>query len=129
VDARDYEHSFIDLGVPYEQLEAFADKYKLDIASVLRVAWALVLRAYVGSESACFGYRTSGRDIPVDGLADAVGCFSTEMISRLEVHSSQFIAQLLLDSEEIHQEALQHQHVSVNTIHHALVQHVPVLWL
>ncbi|KAH6639924.1 hypothetical protein BKA67DRAFT_587913 [Truncatella angustata] len=120
LDTRDYEHTFVDLTVSYEQLELFAQKYKLDVSAVLRVAWALVLRAYVGSESACFGYQTSGRDIPVDGLEDAVGCFSTEMICRLDVHSSQFLAQLLLDSEEIHQEALHHQHVSVDSIHHAL---------
>lgn len=119
-DTRAYEHTFVDLGVAHAELEEFAEKYKLDIAAVLRVAWALVLRAYVGSDSACFGYRTSGRDIPVDNLSDAVGCFSTEMICRLDVYSSQFIAQLLLDSAEIHQEALHHQHVSVNNIHHAL---------
>lgn len=120
LDTRAYEHSFVDLGVAHEDLEAFAEKYKLDVAAVLRVAWALVLRAYVGSDSACFAYRTSGRDIPVDNLSDAVGCFSTEMICRLDVHSSQFLAQLLLDSAEIHQEALHHQHVSVNSVHHAL---------
>lgn len=120
LDTRDYEHSLVDVGVSHDQLEVFAQKYKLDLAAILRVAWALVLRAYVGTDSACFGYRTSGRDIPVHGLSDAVGCFSTGMICRLDVHSSQFIAQLLLDSEEIHQAALDHQHVSVDNIHHAL---------
>ncbi|KAM0815543.1 hypothetical protein AB5N19_01342 [Seiridium cardinale] len=120
LDTREYEHTFVNLNVAHEQLEAFARRYKLEIAAVLRVAWALVLRAYIGSESACFGYQTSGRDIPVEGLANAVGCFATEMICRLDVHSSQFLAQLLLDSEEVHQDALHHQHVSVNNIHHAL---------
>lgn len=120
LDTRDYEHSFVDLGVSYVQLDAFAQKYNLDIAAVLRVAWGLVLRAYVGTDSVCFAYQTSGRDIPVEGLSDAIGCFSTEMICSLDMNSSQFLAQLLLDSEEIHQMALDHQHVSVNNIHHAL---------
>jgi non-ribosomal peptide synthetase component F len=120
LDTKEFENTSVDLDIPYSSLETFARKYKLDVAAVLRVAWSLVLRAYVGSDSACFGYRTSGRDIPVAGLPGAVGCFSTVLPCRLAVHSSQFLAQLLLDSEEIHREALDHQCVSVSHIHHAL---------
>ncbi|KAI1840159.1 hypothetical protein JX265_009372 [Neoarthrinium moseri] len=120
IDTKEYEHSFVDLGLPHDILESFAHKYKIDVAAVLRVAWSLVLRAYTGSESTCFGYQTSGRDLPVDGLADAVGCFATVLVCRLEVHGSELLPQLLLDSEEIHQLALHHQHVSVSNIHRAL---------
>jgi non-ribosomal peptide synthetase component F len=120
LDTKEFENSSVELSIPHEKLETFARKYKLDVAAVLRVAWSLVLRAYVGTDSACFGYRTSGRDIPVNGLPNAVGSFSTILTCRLAVHSSQFFAQLLLDSEEIHSEALHHQHVSVSNIHHSL---------
>ncbi|KAI0121391.1 non-ribosomal peptide synthetase [Xylariales sp. AK1849] len=120
LDMRDFEHSYVDLGMPHGMLEAFAQKYNLDMAAVLRVAWSLVLRAYVGSDSVCFGYRTSGRDIPVKDISDAVGCYSMTLVCRLAMHSSQFLEQLLIDSEEAHQEALHHQHVSVSDIHHAV---------
>ncbi|KAK8086111.1 hypothetical protein PG994_001085 [Apiospora phragmitis] len=99
VDVKEYYTDSIDLGIPHQALEEFTSKYEIQAASVLRVAWGLVLRAYVGPDAVCFGYRTSGRDIPVKGLSDAVGCFSNTLI---------------------HKDSLHHQHVSVNNIQHAL---------
>lgn len=120
LDAREFEHTFVDLGVSRAILEDFAREHRVDVAAIFRVAWSLVLRAYTGSEYACFGYRTSGRDLPVDGLADAIGSFSAILTSHLAVDPSQLLMQLLIDSEAIHQESLHHQHVSVSSIHHAL---------
>ncbi|KAK8039988.1 hypothetical protein PG993_008399 [Apiospora rasikravindrae] len=120
VDVKEYSTDSIDLGIPYEALEEFAGKYEIQVASVLRVAWGLVLRAYVGSDAVCFGYRTSGRDIPVKGLSDAVGCFSNTLACSLHLNPSRLIDEVLVISDEIHKNSLHHQHVSVNNIQHAL---------
>lgn len=116
--ARQYGSLSIDLGIPHRSLEAFSRKYKVGVAALLKVAWGVVLRAYVGSDLVCFGYRTSGRDLPVDGLPKAVGCFSNTLFCRLSLPSSQFLAQAVFDSESIHREALNHQHVSVDSFQH-----------
>ncbi|KAK8006105.1 hypothetical protein PG991_012402 [Apiospora marii] len=120
VDVKDFHIDSIDLGIPQEALVEFAGKYEIQVASVLRVAWSLVLRAYVGSDAVCFGYRTSGRDIPVKGLSDAVGCFSNTLVCSINLHPSRLIDELLMLSDDIHKDSLHHQHVSVNNIQHAL---------
>ncbi|KAK8092189.1 Nonribosomal peptide synthetase 12 [Apiospora kogelbergensis] len=120
VNAKDYFTDSVDLGIPHQSLVDFAAQYEIEVATVLRVAWGLVLRAYVGSDSVCFGYRTSGRDIPAKGLADAVGCFSNVLACRLHLHPSQAMDELLLVSNENHAESLHHQHVSVHNMQHAL---------
>ncbi|KAK8093570.1 Nonribosomal peptide synthetase 12 [Apiospora hydei] len=120
VDVKEYYTDSIDSGIPYQALEEFAGKYEIQVASLLRVAWGLVLRAYVGSDAVCFGYRTSGRDIPVKGLSDAVGCFSNTLVCSLNLHPSRLIDEVLVISDEIHKSSLHHQHVSVNNIQHAL---------
>ncbi|KAK7949174.1 AMP-binding enzyme [Apiospora aurea] len=120
VDVKEYYTDSINLGIPYQALEEFAGKYEIQVASLLRVAWGLVLRAYVGSDAVCFGYRTSGRDIPVKGLSDAVGCFSNTLVCSLNLHPSRLMDEVLVISDEIHKSSLHHQHVSVNNIQHAL---------
>ncbi|KAB2569600.1 Nonribosomal peptide synthetase vlmS [Lasiodiplodia theobromae] len=41
--------------------------------TLLRSAWALILRSYTGSESVLFGETFSGRDIPVPGITTTTG--------------------------------------------------------
>ncbi|KAK8134924.1 AMP-binding enzyme, partial [Apiospora sp. TS-2023a] len=120
VDVKEFHTDSIDLGISPEALVEFAGKYEIQVASVLRVAWSLVLRAYVGSDAVCFGYRTSGRDIPVKGLSDAVGCFSNTLVCSINLHPSRLMDELLLLSDDIHKDSLNHQHVSVNNMQHAL---------
>lgn len=57
------------------KLQIFCQKHNLTIANVFQTAWGLVLRNLTGLDQACFGYLTSGRDVPVDEIADAVGNF------------------------------------------------------
>ncbi|KAI1371780.1 hypothetical protein F4677DRAFT_286591 [Hypoxylon crocopeplum] len=116
----EWETTSIDLKVSCESLRTFAHDYKISISTVLRAAWALLLRTYIGSDNVCFGFRISGRDIPVEGLSDAVGSFSTILTSRLAIPSGESIAQLLLDAEEEGQRVLHHQHVPVSRIEHEL---------
>lgn len=47
-----------------------------------------------------------------------MGCFSNVLFCRLALPSSQFLAQAVFDSESIHREALNHQHMSVASFPH-----------
>lgn len=116
----EWETTSVDLKIPCKHLKRFATEYRVDISTVLRVAWGLLLRTYIGTDKVCFGYRTSGRDIPVQGLKDAVGSFSAILPCKLDVPSEQLIAQLLLDAEDERRRAQYHQHVPVTRIEHEL---------
>ncbi|KAI2622291.1 hypothetical protein GGS21DRAFT_541594 [Xylaria nigripes] len=110
----------IDLQIPFQRLHDFARFYKIEKSTILRVAWGILLRTYLGMHDVCFGYRTSGRDLPIAGLESAVGPFSRVLVCRMRVLAQQTIVQLLRDAELEHQKALQHQHVPMSVIEHEL---------
>ncbi|OTA94240.1 hypothetical protein M434DRAFT_71646 [Hypoxylon sp. CO27-5] len=116
----EWETKSINLKIPCENLRSFADNRTIDISTVLRVAWALLLRTYIGTDRVCFGSRISGRDLPVGGLSDSVGSFSTISISKLVLPPDISIEQLLLDAEEERRKVRNHQHVPVTRIEHIL---------
>jgi len=119
----EWETTSIDLQIPFQRLHDFARFYKVDKSIILRVAWGILLRTYMGWQDVCFGYRTAGRDIPVTGLESAVGPFSRVLICRARALAGQTIVQLLRDAEVERQrdlEDLQHQHVTMSAIEHEL---------
>ncbi|XXG97983.1 hypothetical protein Hte_004299 [Hypoxylon texense] len=116
----EWETTSVDLKVSSERLKAFANEYKISASAVLRVAWGLLLRTYVGTNDVCFGFRISGRDLPVNGLANAVGSFSTVLASRLNISPGESVAQLLINAEKEGRKVLDHQHVPVARIEHEL---------
>ncbi|KAI1452670.1 hypothetical protein F4805DRAFT_21430 [Annulohypoxylon moriforme] len=115
-----WETTSIDLEVSSERLKTFARDYKISISAVLQVAWGLLLRTYIGTNNVCFGFRISGRSLPVEGLGDAVGSFSTVLPFRLAIPAEQSIARLLSDTEGQRRRMLDHQHVPLTIIEHEL---------
>ncbi|KAI1770539.1 hypothetical protein F4818DRAFT_259194 [Hypoxylon cercidicola] len=116
----EWETTSVDLKVSSERLKAFANEYKIDTSAILRVAWGLLLRTYVGMDNVCFGFQISGRDLPVNGLANAVGSFSTVLASRLNISRDESMAQLLINAEKEGQKIFDHQHVPMTRIEHEL---------
>ncbi|KAI1104793.1 hypothetical protein F4804DRAFT_331908 [Jackrogersella minutella] len=116
----EWETTSIDLKISSGSLKTFAKDYKINISTVLQVAWGLLLRTYIGTENVCFGSRISGRDLPVDHMDDAIGSFSTVLTSRLTFPRGELIAQLLLNTERERRKVLDHQHVPVTRVEHEL---------
>ncbi|KAI5920857.1 hypothetical protein F4810DRAFT_713056 [Camillea tinctor] len=116
----EWQTTSVDLEIPFQQLQTFANKHDIDAAIVIQVAWGLLLRTYIGTDDVCFGYSTSGRDLPVKGLSHAVGSFSNMLICRLTTEPEKSVAQLLLDVVNERQGAFHHQHVTVTSIEHEL---------
>ncbi|KAH9886343.1 hypothetical protein F4778DRAFT_477328 [Xylariomycetidae sp. FL2044] len=116
----EWRNKSVDIEIPSRRLEEFTSDFKVHKSTVLKAAWALVLRTYIGTDQVCFGYYTSGRDLPVKGLRNAVGSFANVLTCRVAATSTESIAQLLLDIEESQRGALHHQHVSINTVEHEL---------
>ena len=63
----------LDSTVSHSQLEASARIIGVSAQVFVQSAWACILSSYVGSEDVVFGTVTSGRTIPVDGIADIIG--------------------------------------------------------
>jgi non-ribosomal peptide synthetase component F len=116
----EWQTTSIDLQIPFQRLHDFARFYKVDKSTILRVAWGVLLRTFLGVQDVCFGYRTSGRDMPIIGIESAVGPFSRVLVYRMRALADQTVVQLLRDAEIERRKALQHQHVHVSMIEHEL---------
>ncbi|KAI0859916.1 hypothetical protein F4860DRAFT_236272 [Xylaria cubensis] len=119
-DTIEWQTTPVELQIPFQRLHDFARFYKVDKSTILRVAWGILLRTFLGAQDVCFGYRTSGRDLPIAGLESAVGFFSRVLVARTRALANQTIVQLLRDAQLEHQKALQHQHVPMSVIEHEL---------
>ncbi|RAL06662.1 putative nonribosomal peptide synthase [Aspergillus homomorphus CBS 101889] len=107
-------------GLTKETLSAFSERYGITVANVVQTAWALVLRTFIGTESVCYGYLTSGRDAPLDGIEDAVGPFINMLVCRLDFDPNAPALLALQNMQDGFLKGMAHQYVSLAEMQHAL---------
>lgn len=110
----------VDLGVSSESIFDFCLEHALTPASVFRMAWALVLRAYTGLDDVCFGFLASGRDAPVEGIESIIGVVCNMLVVRVNLDSnhSRTGIELLQNSQDSWSDSLSHQFVSLADVQH-----------
>ena len=104
----------------FSELQQVCEKLNVTLANVLQAAWALVLRAYTGSDDVCYGYLTSGRDIPVDGIQEAIGAFINMLICRIKFSQTSSLETVFQTIQNDYLRSQPYQHCSLAQIHHAL---------
>jgi amino acid adenylation domain-containing protein/non-ribosomal peptide synthase protein (TIGR01720 family) len=102
------------------QLQRFCESNDLTLSNLFQAAWGLVLRAYTGSSDVCFGYMTSGRDIPMEGIYEAIGPFINLLVCQLHVGDAVSVWDLLQAVQSDYLNSLPHQQTSLASIQHAL---------
>ncbi|KAH5402212.1 hypothetical protein HBI32_167770 [Parastagonospora nodorum] len=104
------------------RVRIFCQEHNLTLASIFRLAWAKVLRAFTGDNQVCFGYLASGREIPVEGIEEAVGAFINMLICSIDFDttSQQTAIQSLEKLQDEYLQSLPYQHVSLAEIQHEL---------
>ncbi|PHH92582.1 hypothetical protein CDD83_6744 [Cordyceps sp. RAO-2017] len=106
--------------LPSSDLTRFCQTNQLTLSNVAQTAWGLVLRAFVGSDDVCFGYLTSGRDIPLRGVGEALGPLINMLVCRIDFSNALSLADLLRRVQEDHNQNNRHQHVSLAEIKSSL---------
>ncbi|RAR10725.1 nonribosomal peptide synthetase 4 [Stemphylium lycopersici] len=101
-------------------IQAFCKQNGVTLSNVLQLTWALTLHYYVGAFDVSFGVVASGRDIPVNNIEAAVGCFITMLCARLNFSDSTTIAELLEALQTSSTDALSHQNCSLADVQHEL---------
>ncbi|KAI8938152.1 hypothetical protein NX059_005818 [Plenodomus lindquistii] len=104
----------------WADLHALAETSNATFANILLAAWALVLRIYTDSQDVCYGYLTSGRNVPVPGIESAVGAFINMLVSRLQVSPATSILEVITKVQTDFIEAMPHQHCSLAQFQHDL---------
>ncbi|EAW14636.1 putative nonribosomal peptide synthase [Aspergillus clavatus NRRL 1] len=111
----------VNLGEDAVGYHAFCKNHGLTVASLFKLAWALVLRLYTGSSNVCFGYAPSFRDAPLLGIEDAVGPFINMLLCKVDMtQSSCSLLDILKDIQASSLHALEHRHVPLTEIRHHL---------
>ena len=113
----------VDVAVPSAaRIRDFCQQNNITLASIFRLAWAIVLRAYTGDDQVCFGYLASGREIPVAGIDNAIGAFINMLVCSLNfnIFSMKLAVDGLGDLQEEYLKSLPWQHTSLAEIQHAL---------
>ncbi|XTI94683.1 nonribosomal peptide synthetase [Cenococcum geophilum] len=120
MEARQLKSMDIDLNVMPGRLRAFCDSTGVTVSTVLKTVWALILRCYTGSDQVCFGYLTSGRDVAVDGIEDAIGPFINMLVCCMDMRATSQMKQLIEQVQVDYLAGLEHQHCSLAQIQHGL---------
>jgi amino acid adenylation domain-containing protein len=89
-------------------------------ANVLQLAWALVLSSRTQLDEVCFGYLSSGRDIPIDGAETLVGPMINMIVCNIALDYSQSCIDAMKDIQDRFLDSFEHQRVSLATIQHSL---------
>ncbi|KAH9861676.1 hypothetical protein J1614_011429 [Plenodomus biglobosus] len=104
----------------WADIHALAERSNATLANVLLAAWALVLRTYTDSQDVCYGYLTSGRNVPINGIESAVGAFINMLVSRLQVSPATSLLDVITKVQTDFIEAMPHQHCSLAQFQHDL---------
>ncbi|KAH7329601.1 hypothetical protein B0I35DRAFT_507853 [Stachybotrys elegans] len=99
-------------------LQQFCTDNGVTLSNVLQLAWALVLQAYTGLDDVCFGYLVSGRDVPVDGIDEAIGVFINMLVCRVILNPESPTGEVLSNLQAHLLKGMQHKHVSLADIQH-----------
>ncbi|KAF7512378.1 hypothetical protein GJ744_001946 [Endocarpon pusillum] len=102
------------------KLKNFCRAHNLTPASVFQAAWALVLKAYTGTDDVCFGYLSAGRDAPVLNIGETIGVYINMLVCRLKLDPKANVTSLVEGVQSAFLEGLPHQNISLAEIQHGL---------
>lgn len=109
----------VQINNPHHLLK-FCQSQDLTLSALFRAIWGLILRRYTGSDEVCFGFITSGRDIPVNGIGEIVGTFINMLVCRMKLEDSTPFKSIVATAQADYLASLPHQHASLAQIQHVL---------
>ncbi|RLM00575.1 hypothetical protein CFD26_108480 [Aspergillus turcosus] len=100
-------------------LNDFCKQHGITLTNLFHIAWALVLRCYIATDSVCFGYIVSGRDIPVPGAESIVGPFVNILATQVHLPSESAVLPVLSSHQENLVNSQAHRHYSLADLLHS----------
>ncbi|KAL6810263.1 hypothetical protein J3E69DRAFT_377705 [Trichoderma sp. SZMC 28015] len=115
--------AFENIQVPIESnelIKEFCSVSEITTATLIRVAWAMVLRLYTGSLSPCFGNISSGRDAPIPRVDRIFGPLISMEPCLISFENSLSMLEVLNAAQKDYLDSLPYQHLPLREIHHML---------
>ncbi|GKU13307.1 unnamed protein product, partial [Fusarium langsethiae] len=102
------------------QLQDLCDERGVTIVNAIYAAWALVLRLYTASDDICFGYLTSARDLPIEGIRDVIGPVINMVTCRANISASTTLSDVMALVQKDFLDSLDYRHIPLAQVQHAL---------
>ncbi|KAL8703011.1 MAG: hypothetical protein Q9201_003811 [Fulgogasparrea decipioides] len=102
------------------RLQSFCTQRSVTLSTALQFVWSLTLRAYTGNQNVCFGYLSSGRDVPIQGIENAVGLFISMLVCRMDCDNGVPISTALQQIRDDYTQSMSHQAFSLGDMQHEL---------
>ena len=119
----DKDPVLLQLQVPLQDIgdvRAFCKAIGVTTTTFLHTAWLLVLQCYTGLDSPCFGYLSSGRDLPIAGIQAIIGPCINMLVCRKAINGDHSIKELLREIQNDIHEGMTYQTSSLSSLQHAL---------
>ena len=101
-------------------LRSFCNEHEVTPFTVIQLAWALVLGRFSNTTSTCFGYLSSGRQLPIDQIDEIAGPMINMLTCRVDIQSCLGVLETLQELQMETAESTANQSCSLATVHHAL---------
>lgn len=109
----------LEVRVPIVSPEAIKSSCKTNgftMTTLLHTAWLLVLHCYTGLDAPSFGYLSSGRDIPVEGINEIIGPCVKMLVRHHILDPDQRVQALLTSVQDATFENLNHQSIALGSL-------------
>ena len=101
-------------------LSELARTQRTTVNTVLQAAWAQVLTWLTGHHDVAFGTAVSGRPVDLAGANSMVGLLINTVPVRANITAATTVADLLDQLQRTHNDTVEHEHLALNEIHHAV---------
>lgn len=102
------------------RLQSFCSQHSVTLSNLLQLVWALVIRAYSGSDDVCFGYLSSGRDVPLQNIDSAVGLFISMLVCRMGCAATMTVSEALKQVRDDYAQGTNNQGFYLGDLQHEL---------
>ncbi|KAF5719487.1 non-ribosomal peptide synthetase [Fusarium mundagurra] len=102
------------------ELQSLCERQGVTIVNAIYAAWAVTLRLYTGSDQVCFGYLTSARDLPIEGIRDTIGPIINMVTCRINVDGTTNLGDIMTTIQRDYLDSLEYRHTPLAQVHHAL---------
>ncbi|KAI0905950.1 peptide synthetase [Ustulina deusta] len=108
----------LQLHAPEADVRRLCRAHELTVPSIFQLAWGMILRTYLNSEDILFGLLSSGRDLPIAGIQDAVGPVANMLVMRSKIRSDMKAVEVAKGLQADYFEHLSWQTLSLSQIRH-----------
>ncbi|KAI0410712.1 hypothetical protein F5X98DRAFT_381491 [Xylaria grammica] len=101
-------------------LKSYCEANGVTMFNLVQLSWGLVLRAYTGLDTACFGYLVSGRNIAINSIEQIIGPLNNMLVCHINMNDGNSTVDLARSIHSDYLQELEYQHTSLVNIHNSL---------